>query len=40
MWLYPGTNWTDPAYQFSQEKFQDQRIELQTKLYELMERYY
>ena len=36
MWLYPSTNWTAPEYQYSQEKYQDKRIELQSKLNELI----
>lgn len=40
MWLYPPANWTLPDFQFWQEKFAAKRLELQSKLNELMDKYY
>ena len=40
IWLYPATNWSDPKYQYTQEKYEEKRLLLQTKLKELIEAYY
>lgn len=39
MWLYPSENWSLPEYQYPQEKYEAKKLELQTKLKELMEDY-
>ncbi len=40
IWLYPGTNWSDPKYQYTQEKYEEKRLILQAKLKELIKEYY
>jgi len=39
VWLYSSDNWTNPEFQFDQDKYQEKRMALQKKLLELIELY-
>ncbi|MCR1900048.1 hypothetical protein NSA47_13850 [Irregularibacter muris] len=39
VWLYDPSNWSNPEFQFKQDKYQEKRLALQKKLIELIDSY-